>query len=256
LYSIVRALREYRYYVGDGPIIVHTDHHSLIHWTSIEPINPRLTRWIEELMGYDLDIQYVSGPKNPADPISRIPMNSTTVNLPLQTLNEDWPLWYVTFFRAGKYPQSVLPQHHHLLDRQKRFFVVRNSQVFRRIHRQGETFEAPFIPLVERAETMKSFHHSHGHLGATTLYSIMSTRAWWPSLLKDLRLFVQTCSTCQLNFEDTPSEPAPTQPIAPTIQPFRRWGIDFVGPISDNPSIKGNRYIITAIDYGNQMGGG
>jgi hypothetical protein len=68
-------------------------------------------------------------------------------------------------------------------------------------------------------------------------------------MLKDLRLFVKTCSRCQLNSKDTHHQPAPIQPIAPTIQPFRRWGIDFIGPISDNPSVNGNRYIVTAIDY-------
>ncbi|XP_059070656.1 uncharacterized protein LOC131860285 [Cryptomeria japonica] len=59
--------------------------------------------------------------------------------------------------------------------------------------------------------------------------------------------FGQGCEKCQF-LSGRPQ--LPTLPLKPVVvdEPFRRWGIDFVGPINPHSSA-GHMYILTAMDY-------
>ena len=40
----------------------------------------------------------------------------------------------------------------------------------------------------------------------------------------------------------------PHQPVLP-LDPFQKWGLDFVGPFTPAPTRTGNRHILVATDY-------
>ena len=40
----------------------------------------------------------------------------------------------------------------------------------------------------------------------------------------------------------------PHQPVLP-LDPFQKWGLDFVGPFTPTTARTGNKYILAAIDY-------
>ena len=40
----------------------------------------------------------------------------------------------------------------------------------------------------------------------------------------------------------------PHQPILP-LEPFQKWGLDFVGPFTPAATCTGNKYILVATDY-------
>ncbi|KAK0401167.1 hypothetical protein QR680_015624 [Steinernema hermaphroditum] len=81
LSSIVSALREFRPYIYGSPITVtvFTDHKPLTYLMQKSSSNACLARWLIELQGYDLKIQYVEGKKNSvADALSRIETEGVT----------------------------------------------------------------------------------------------------------------------------------------------------------------------------------
>ena len=63
-------------------------------------------------------------------------------------------------------------------------------------------------------------------------------------MYEDIRGYVQTCDACQRR--GNPKVNNILHPIEPRA-PFQRIGIDIVGPLTITK--KGNRYIVTAMDY-------
>lgn len=92
-------------------------------------------------------------------------------------------------------------------------------------------------------------HTKYGHLGFPGLLGVIKPRAWWHTLDQDLRnysLYCLQCQTVQGQLRGLERE-APQHMVNPSLQPFKRWGIDFIGLLPTTPN--GNRWIITAIDY-------
>ena len=48
--------------------------------------------------------------------------------------------------------------------------------------------------------------------------------------------------------QPTERDRMPFQPVLP-LEPFQKWGLDFVGPFKPATMRTGNRYIIVATDY-------
>jgi len=102
----------------------------------------------------------------------------------------------------------------------------------------------------ERRQVMSALHSgfSGGYFAAmTTVNRICTLGYWWPSMIRDVRTFVNNCDQLQRTRAPTFRNHWPLTPIIP-LAPFEKWGIDFIGPI--NPaSARKKRYIILAIDY-------
>jgi hypothetical protein len=112
-----------------------------------------------------------------------------------------------------------------------------------------EGIEAPYIDFQFRGDFMQKMHDQYGHLSYTSLVNVLESRAWWPSMEKDLRQFVASCPNCQVHQRQRLSQEREHGRVVtdPSIQPFQRWGIDLIGRLPETTS--GNRWIITAIDY-------
>src|SRR6266542_260491 len=67
---------------------------------------------------------------------------------------------------------------------------------------------------------------------------------YWPQMFEDIRNYVKTCDECQRRGglqKNNIIHPIPAK------APFQRIGIDIVGPLTITR--RGNRYIVTAMDY-------
>ena len=79
-----------------------------------------------------------------------------------------------------------------------------------------------------------------------TTYKILHLGYYWPNLFKDAKEYVQKCDSCQRMGRPVQSDEMPLQPQV-LIEPFKRWALDFVGPI--NTPSKGKKYILVCTDY-------
>ncbi|KAH9316453.1 hypothetical protein KI387_025080, partial [Taxus chinensis] len=88
-----------------------------------------------------------------------------------------------------------------------------------------------------------------GHFaGRFTTHKILRVGYWWPTLFKDATFLVRRCESCQhFSGRMKASGSLPLQPVS-IEAPFKQWGIEFIGDISD-PSSAGHKWIIVAIDY-------
>ena len=71
---------------------------------------------------------------------------------------------------------------------------------------------------------------------------------WWSTTLKDAVWYYKECDLCQWLGQPLEQVRMPHQPILP-LEPFQKWGLDFVGSFTPPTMRTGNRYIIVATNY-------
>ncbi|XP_061176104.1 uncharacterized protein LOC133185059 [Saccostrea echinata] len=87
-----------------------------------------------------------------------------------------------------------------------------------------------------------------GHLGTSRTASKVLAEFYWPGVQADVCRFCRSCDICQ---RTTPKGRTTKVPLGdmPIIEvPFRRVAVDLVGPIQP-ATRKGNRYILTVVDF-------
>ena len=105
--------------------------------------------------------------------------------------------------------------------------------------------------MFEIQKVIHGLHDGHpgGHFGIdSTVKKIMDTGYWWPTMHRDVKLYVQACDPCQRSGRPAKSHHWPLTPIMP-LAPGEKWGIDFVGPVNPTSYPGRNKYIILATDY-------
>jgi chloramphenicol 3-O-phosphotransferase len=88
-----------------------------------------------------------------------------------------------------------------------------------------------------------------GHF-ATYIFAkkIMYACYWWPILFKDTHEFCRSCDNCQ-NIGGLKTKSLAKLVTTFWKEPFMKWGLDFIGLIKPTRRLKGNRYILVAINY-------
>ena len=79
-----------------------------------------------------------------------------------------------------------------------------------------------------------------------TTYKVLHQGYYQPTLFKDAAKYVQGCDRCQWLGRPTTADEMPLQNQV-KIEPFEKWGLDFVGPIS--PMSQKKRHILVCTDY-------
>ena len=72
-------------------------------------------------------------------------------------------------------------------------------------------------------------------------------KTWCSGLWWSIRYCLE-CDLCQRVGQPTEQAWMPHQPVL-LLEPFQKWGMDFVGPFKSTATRAGNRYIIVATDY-------
>ena len=105
--------------------------------------------------------------------------------------------------------------------------------VFYRKMKEG--IVAPYIDFQFRGDLMQKIHNQYEHLSYAALVNVLESRAWWPTIEKDLCHFVTACPNCQIHQRQRVSQEGEYEQLVtdPFIQPFQRWGIDLIGRLSE-----------------------
>jgi transposase InsO family protein len=103
------------------------------------------------------------------------------------------------------------------------------------------------IPECLRQEVLALFHDNvlAGHLGRNKTYHLMLQHVWWPSIYKDVRKYIRSCTQCQRH---KPMQNRRNRLLFST-KPNDIWdtaNIDLVGPMPTSKN--GNKYICVITD--------
>ena len=114
-----------------------------------------------------------------------------------------------------------------------------------RVTRKGLYFGNRIVPAkAEREKIVKQYHSATVHTGKESLLNLIRKTYYWPEMEQDVKRITKSCPTCQAHGKS----PLARAPIPIKVEyPFKRIGIDMVGPLT--PSKRGNRYVVVATDY-------
>ncbi|KAI3510680.1 hypothetical protein L1887_17812 [Cichorium endivia] len=258
LLAVVYSIDKFRPYLVGSKVIVHTDHAALKYLMSKKEAKPRLIRWILLLQEFDLEIKDKKGAENAvADHLSRLELHKDVRSLPIDdsfpddqlfaVSNNDQP-WFADF--VNFLACDVSP--HGLTSHQRKKFFHDVKQYF---------WDDPFLykscsdgvlrRCVPEEETASIIAHCHtlpcgGHAGTgKTTAKILQCGFYWPTMFKDVNLFVKGCDPCQRAGSITKKNEMPQNYIL-EVELFDVWGVDFMGPF---PPSYSNKYILVAVDY-------
>ena len=86
------------------------------------------------------------------------------------------------------------------------------------------------------------------YAGDATTRKIWQSGLWWPTTKKDAHEFYRQFDLCQCMGQPTERARMPHQSVLP-LEPFQKWGLDFVDRFKLAATQTGNKYIIVATDY-------
>ncbi|XP_072164343.1 uncharacterized protein [Diadema setosum] len=106
------------------------------------------------------------------------------------------------------------------------------------------------VPEKLRRHVLSLAHESllGGHLATKKTSEKISANFYWPGMYADTRRFCRSCDGCQRSLPKGKVSKVPLGTTPLIDEPFRRVAVDIVGPITPVTG-RGNRYILTLVDY-------
>ena len=114
---------------------------------------------------------------------------------------------------------------------------------------QADPIHQVVVPTKYRPNILMLAHDitMAGHLGVEKTKQRILANFYWPGVFHDVAEYCRSCHTCQFMDKGHAKRKVPLIPMPIISTPFKRIGIDIMGPM--NRSCKGNKYLLTILDY-------
>ncbi|GBG69713.1 hypothetical protein CBR_g4544 [Chara braunii] len=242
LYAVYKALTHWRHYLLGRFFILRTDHQTL-RWMRAQPVlSDALKRWIEVIEQYDFEPQYIKGEYNKvADALSRRPDFSAAL------LTEFGFADNVIQFMVEAYSEDPFM-----------------SEIIRRLEAKDKVTSVEFelvngllfldkagnkrlcVPNRESLCSLFLGEDGTGHFGFKKTAANLLQRFWWPTMMRDAKLYVETCQVCQRNKPLTQAPLWLLKPLPIPERPGESLSMDFIDTMVTSKS--GMRYLYVIVD--------
>ena len=252
--AIVWACERLHLYLYGTKFELLTDHKPLemIYSTRSKP-SARIERWVLRLQQYNFVVEYIPGPQNLADPLSRLSLRT-----PAEGEHEVEDDGYVRFVAIHSTPRAVTTKEIEQESATDEELGNVRHNILSGDWKNGETSEyraintelccygklilrgtRVVIPHALQTRLLEIAHE--GHPGIGQMKQRLRTKVWWPKIDRDAEKFCRLCFGCQVV-----SQPSHPEPMARTQLPDGPWqdlAIDYLGPLPTGEDI------FVAVDY-------
>ncbi|GBG84029.1 hypothetical protein CBR_g37905 [Chara braunii] len=240
LYAVYKALTHWRHYLLGRFFILRTDHQTL-RWMRTQPVlSDTLKRWIEVIEQYDFELQYIKGGYNKvADALLHRPdfLGALITEFGLE---DSVTQSLVEAYREDPFMAEIIRRLEAKDKRTSAEFELINGLLF--LEKAGNK-----RLCVPNSESLRSLflgecHDATGRFG----FQNVLQRFWWPTMMRDAKLYVETCHDYQ---RDKPRTQAPLgllKPLPIPERPGESLSMDFMDTLVTSKS--GMRYVYDIVD--------
>jgi hypothetical protein len=201
----------------------------------------RITRWL--LLLQEFNITIVDRPKKEnvvADFLSRIPQDSTSIpvndnfsdeHLFAVAIKTPWFADTTNYLATRILPPHLSPPQKKRIVQQSAYYSWVGSDLF---YTSPDMIIRRCVWEDEIPDILQAYHDGPcgGHLSdKRTAYKVLQPGYYWPTLFKDATKYVRSYDSCQRMGRPIVVDKMPLRPEV-VIEPFDKWELDFVGPIS------------------------
>jgi transposase InsO family protein len=264
--AVVLAVEHWHAYLDGKKFTLLTDCQALSWLLQDKTRTGKTARWAIRLQQYDFDVRHRSGKSNVIpDALSRVPCEGAVLRIrthprvpemdkqTLRTYQEEDKTVQrikkalVSPMTAKTSETATFIQHvqqNYTTEEDIVYFVDHDAD-----HRRGSKNNLRYLVPKSLKHTFLFQNHdvpSAGHLGVQKTLARLRSAVFWQGMLKDTKLYVRSCSECQLAKTSQKRKHGKLQTVL-TSEPFQILGLDFVGQLP--PTQGGCRYILTIVDY-------
>ncbi|GBG81420.1 hypothetical protein CBR_g32097 [Chara braunii] len=244
LYAVYKALTHWRHYLLGRFFILRTDHQTLRWMRTQSVLSDALKCWIEVIEQYDFDPRYLKGEYNKvADALSQRPDFSGALITEFD-LTDNVTQSLVEAYREDQFMSEIIRRLQAKDKKTSVEFELVNGLLF--LEKVGNK-----RLCVPNSESLRSLflgecHDATHHFGYKKTAAKLLQRFWWPTMMQDAQLYVETRQVCQ---RDKPRTQAPLgllKPLPVPEKPAESPSMDFMNTLITSKS--GMRYIYVIAD--------
>ena len=129
-------------------------------------------------------------------------------------------------------------------------YEVVDGIIYKLVPRSRTKIKLPWIPksMVNQVLFPYHDHHTAGHLGTNKTSSKLINTYYWPKMHQTIADYIKSCMQCAKHNYRRTKLPGKMDVNPTPNEVMGLMGMDFWGPM-DQPSARGNRYVITMTDY-------
>lgn len=229
--AAIVCVNRFRPYIEGLPFRIITDHSSLKWLMSQRDLSGRLARWSLKLQRYDFQIEHRKGSLNVVpDCLSRMEVEELVSTNIFSEIDLDSPE-----FNDNDYQEiikTIVENKDCLPDLRLSNNVVLKRVYFREgVENEEDSLWRIWLPKSLSEKVIRSCHNSDSscHGGFQKTLSRIRSKYFWPSMVKDVKLFVQNCDICKsIKYPNQTSRPIMGNQF-PSNRPFERLYCDFLG---------------------------
>ena len=243
------GIEHFSVYLLGRKFTLFTDHKPLEKMSLIH--KRTLNRLQENMLQYDFDIKYRSGPLNSGpDALSRNPVDSVNIGHLTDIVKIQKQDSFLKYLR-NYLQQKILPKEDEFRQRILHFakdsFIKNDILYYILLRKNVPPAKVILVPKIAQLKLIAAFHSSpfEGHMGAIKTVLKLQQFYFWEKMLPQTVTFVDSCPVC-LQVRNPRKLSAPLKSLPIVTKPNERIHLDLLGPLKN--SISGDPYLLVITD--------
>src|ERR1700730_1192689 len=252
LLAVTYVLQKLRKYLFGNSFTLYTDSNAIKWLFTKKDVNAKHSRYILLLQDFPCKVIHVPGKSNVvADILSRYPLQEPSMKelddfehvaaLEISSLNYEPLFQYIYLYIVTTSLNQVPEEFQRKVHLQRSSYIVLENKLYK------NSSYGPFLvpTLKQRPGVITELHEGHGHFGQEATYKRARTQYYWPHMYENLKKAIKTCHVCQVAEKREPKQIS-LWPIH-TSHLFQRFGIDYVGPLTE--TVQGFKFLLVITEY-------